>query len=230
LSPDTKFLAAAGNRDVRTQSLRLDSLFTCRVIAVLTHLSLTRPRSIVNTDITRHLRRDILLHNCQYILFLFLGTSTNPLSSFLQLVIATTHNLLVYALPSASAESLTAKGEGKGKKKGKQKAKVQSELELELLQTIELPVLPGAAEGASFRAARSALSRFQIRHPYLSFSFSDSIRTQPQRCIQSSTPLLHVRAKRKRPPDPPSWLSGMYPRLQTQMTVRRRRLGGKRRK
>jgi prolactin regulatory element-binding protein len=70
-------------------------------------------------------------------------------------VVATTHNLLIYTLPSASTDAPTGKGTGKSKKKGKQKAKSQSEPELKLLQTIELPVLPGGVEGASFRAARS---------------------------------------------------------------------------
>ena len=61
------------------------------------------------------------------------------------------------------------KGKGKGKKKGKQKAKAQFGPELELLQTIELPVLPGIVEGASFRAARSAPSHLQLKHPCLNF-------------------------------------------------------------
>ncbi|KIM90988.1 hypothetical protein PILCRDRAFT_811489 [Piloderma croceum F 1598] len=95
------------------------------------------------------------------------------------LVIATTHNLLVYALPSASADSSTTKGKGKGKRKGKQKSKAQTELELELLQTIELPVLPGAVEGASFRAARF--------HPHTPTTLYTIVNTTPPRTRKTKT-------------------------------------------
>jgi len=66
------------------------------------------------------------------------------------LVIATTVNLLVYALPKVTEISKTPPS--KSKRKGKQKAKPLPELEL--LQTLDLPSSLGGATGSTFRAAR----------------------------------------------------------------------------
>ncbi|KAJ7283837.1 WD40 repeat-like protein [Mycena rebaudengoi] len=63
------------------------------------------------------------------------------------IVIATTQNLLVYALPDAGSKTSPSKN----KKKGKQKAIVPPELEL--LRTIEPPTLAGST-ASTFRAAR----------------------------------------------------------------------------
>ncbi|KAK7061573.1 WD-repeats-region domain-containing protein [Favolaschia claudopus] len=63
------------------------------------------------------------------------------------IVVATTDNLLVYALPSEDKESPS-----KNKKKGKQKAAALSELEL--LQTVDSPAAVSGSTGSTFRAAR----------------------------------------------------------------------------
>jgi hypothetical protein len=80
-----------------------------------------------------------------------------------QLVVTTTHNLLVYALPTAPL-STTATGSPKKKKK-KSKAgtdglseKVSS---LSLQKSVPLPSSTG--EGSTFRAARYILLLFQLR-------------------------------------------------------------------
>ena len=59
-------------------------------------------------------------------------------------MIATTINLLVYALPDALTSATTSE-----KSAGKQK-----EIELELVKTVDRPSIPGADAGSSFRAAR----------------------------------------------------------------------------
>ncbi|KAJ7179278.1 WD40-repeat-containing domain protein [Mycena filopes] len=64
------------------------------------------------------------------------------------LVIATTANLLVYALPGAEVKGSPSKN----KKKGKQKAVVPPELEL--LRTVDAPVAVSGSTGSTFRAAR----------------------------------------------------------------------------
>jgi prolactin regulatory element-binding protein len=142
LSPDAKFLAVAGNRD----------------LSLLTYPSLTPAVSSIQTT------HDIY------------DATFSPAT----LVIATTHNLLIYALPSLdSSTSTPIKGKGKNKKKGKQKSKSQSEPELELLQTIELPALPGGAEGASFRAARF--------HPHTPTTLYTILNTTPPRTRKTKT-------------------------------------------
>ncbi|KAL0949636.1 hypothetical protein HGRIS_009682 [Hohenbuehelia grisea] len=70
------------------------------------------------------------------------------------LVVTTTANLLVYALPKAS--NSRPQSPSKGKKKGKQKA--QPLPDLEILRTVELPASLGGVSGSTFRAARY--------HPY----------------------------------------------------------------
>jgi len=70
---------------------------------------------------------------------------------YLQLVVATTVNLLVYALPTMTGSPLsTPKGKGKGKK-GKAR---QTSFKLELMQTIDIPATLGSAVCGVFRAAR----------------------------------------------------------------------------
>ncbi|KAJ7699925.1 quinon protein alcohol dehydrogenase-like superfamily [Mycena rosella] len=63
-------------------------------------------------------------------------------------VVATTDNLLVYALPAAAEKGSPSKN----KKKGKQKAAVLSELEL--LRTVNPPAAVAGSTGSTFRAAR----------------------------------------------------------------------------
>jgi prolactin regulatory element-binding protein len=65
----------------------------------------------------------------------------------LKLVVATTDNLLVYALPAATKPSPS-----KNKKKGKQKAAVLPELEL--LRTVDPPATVSVSTRSTFRAAR----------------------------------------------------------------------------
>lgn len=72
----------------------------------------------------------------------------------IQLVIATTVNLLVYALPTV-ADIPKPPSPTKSKKKGKQKE--QALPELELIKTVELPDSVGGPGGSAFRAARSVL-------------------------------------------------------------------------
>ncbi|KAJ7742418.1 quinon protein alcohol dehydrogenase-like superfamily [Mycena maculata] len=64
------------------------------------------------------------------------------------IVVATTDNLLVYALPGAESEGSPSKN----KKKGKQRAAVLAELEL--LRTVDPPAAVSGATGSNFRAAR----------------------------------------------------------------------------
>lgn len=72
-----------------------------------------------------------------------------------QLVVATTINLLVYALPP-KLDSIEKMGE---KRAGKQKEIPLSELEL--VKTVERPTIPGKYAGSSFRSLRCVL--FSIR-------------------------------------------------------------------
>ena len=69
-------------------------------------------------------------------------------------MVATTVNLLVYALPSKAGSPISSpKGKGKSKaKKGKSSTRHTS-LKLELIQTIDLPAILGAA-GGTFRAVK----------------------------------------------------------------------------
>ncbi|KAJ6599220.1 WD40 repeat-like protein [Mycena vulgaris] len=64
------------------------------------------------------------------------------------IVVATTDNLLVYALPSAQLKGSPSKN----KKRGKQKAAVLPELEL--LRTVDPPTTVSGSTGSTFRAAR----------------------------------------------------------------------------
>lgn len=67
-------------------------------------------------------------------------------------MVATTDNLLVYALPGAATKSSPSKN----KKKGKQKVAAVSELEL--LRTVDPPAAISGSTGSNFRAARQVLS------------------------------------------------------------------------
>ncbi|KII95368.1 hypothetical protein PLICRDRAFT_48333 [Plicaturopsis crispa FD-325 SS-3] len=69
--------------------------------------------------------------------------ATFSIGTSVKLLVATTTNLLLYAVPSASSTSKS--------KKGKQKEIPLNQLEL--LETVALPTLPGGV-GATFRAAR----------------------------------------------------------------------------
>ncbi|KAJ7507576.1 WD40 repeat-like protein [Mycena galericulata] len=64
------------------------------------------------------------------------------------IVVATTDNLLVYALPGGEAKGSPSKK----KKKGKEKAAVLSDLEL--LRTVDPPTAIAGSTGSNFRAAR----------------------------------------------------------------------------
>lgn len=89
----------------------------------------------------------------------------------LQLVVTTTHNLLIYALPTASTTTESPK---KRKKKTKASFDGQSEKvpSLSLQKSVPLPSSTG--EGSTFRAARYILSLFWLRVSY--FDLLDIIR------------------------------------------------------
>ena len=69
-------------------------------------------------------------------------------------MVATTANLLVYALPSKAGSPVPSpKGKRKGKAKKGKSSTGQKSLKLELKQTIELPATLEAA-GGTFRVAK----------------------------------------------------------------------------
>ncbi|KAJ7937203.1 WD40 repeat-like protein [Mycena leptocephala] len=78
------------------------------------------------------------------------------------LVVATTDNLLVYALPAATKSSPS-----KNKKKGKQKATVLPELEL--LRTVDPPATVSVSTRSTFRAAR-----FHPENPEILYTISNT--------------------------------------------------------
>ena len=82
----------------------------------------------------------------------------------LQLVVTTTHNLLVYALPTAPL-STAAATENPKKRKKKSKANTddlsEKVLSLSLQKSVPLPSSTG--EGSTFRAARYILQLFRLR-------------------------------------------------------------------
>ncbi|KAJ3558946.1 hypothetical protein NM688_g634 [Phlebia brevispora] len=89
------------------------------------------------------------------------------------LVVATTVNLMIYAVPSASeADDGTSE-----KQAGKQK---EISLELDLVQTIERPTLPGTDAGSSFRAVRYHPSNPTVLYTVLN--------TVPQRTRSKHSP------------------------------------------
>ena len=89
-------------------------------------------------------------------------------------MIATTVNLLVYALPAA----LTTPETKSEKQSGKQKEIALAELEL--VETVERPSLPGETSGSSFRAARY--------HPSDSHTIYTVVNTVPPRTRKKSAP------------------------------------------
>ncbi|KAJ7781405.1 quinon protein alcohol dehydrogenase-like superfamily [Mycena metata] len=93
------------------------------------------------------------------------------------LVIATTANLLVYALPSAEAKDSP-------KKKGKQKAVVPSELEL--LRTVDAPLAVSGSTGSNFRAAR-----FHPENTDILYTISNTIPAR-SRTRKSTPPQAYV--------------------------------------
>lgn len=88
------------------------------------------------------------------------------------LVVATTVNLLVYALPPSDADAKRAKAYGKKKESTLAK--------LELLKTIDRPTLPGKDAGSSFRAARY--------HPHDEKVLYTVLNTVPPRTRTKSSP------------------------------------------
>ncbi|RDB22641.1 Guanine nucleotide-exchange factor SEC12 [Hypsizygus marmoreus] len=97
------------------------------------------------------------------------------------LVIATTLNLLVYALPLTKAPQspspTKAKGKGKAKKKKSPSQATLSLSRLDLLKTVELPNSIGGSTGATFRSARY--------HPTEDKVFYTAINTSPPRTRKS---------------------------------------------
>lgn len=85
-------------------------------------------------------------------------------------MIATTVNLLVYALPDALTSATTSE-----KQAGKRR-----EIELELVNTIDRPSLPGTEAGSSFRSARY--------HPTDSTVFYTVVNTLPPRTRAKHSP------------------------------------------
>lgn len=89
--------------------------------------------------------------------------SSHASLSISQLVLATSLNLLVYALPEPPSEGndkTPKKKKGKQKGKGKEKdapSRTPSQTpELQLVETVDIPSIPGAPAGSvgTFRAAR----------------------------------------------------------------------------
>ncbi|KAG5643785.1 hypothetical protein DXG03_009664 [Asterophora parasitica] len=72
------------------------------------------------------------------------------------LVVATTHNLLVYALPTPAAipETPSPTKKGKGKARKAKSANASAASKLELLHTIDVLASAGGANGGTFRAAK----------------------------------------------------------------------------
>jgi len=91
-----------------------------------------------------------------------------------KLVVATTVNLLVYALPSPEVPKKSDKVSGKQKE--------VPPPELELLKTVERPVLPSKDAGSSFRAVRY--------HPQNDKIFYTVMNTIPPRTRTKSSPRL----------------------------------------
>ncbi|EED80759.1 predicted protein [Postia placenta Mad-698-R] len=98
------------------------------------------------------------------------------------LVVATTVNLLVYALPPSDADAKRAKAYGKKKESTLAK--------LELLKTIDRPTLPGKDAGSSFRAARY--------HPHDEKVLYTVLNTVPPRTRTKSSPRRAFRRGRSR--------------------------------
>lgn len=116
-----------------------------------------------------------------------LALSHSFLTPTYQLVIATTHNLLIYGLPPVLMPDSPSGKKGKNKKKNRSKSKSISVPELELLRTVELPQLP--ADGGSFRAAKYDFL-FPLCQPYLLIYVPDSIlHLQPPFILFSTPPL-----------------------------------------
>ena len=119
-----------------------------------------------------------------------------------QLVIATTHNLFIYGLPSRGIPDSPAEKKVKNKKKSKSKSKSVTDHELQLLRTVELPQLP--ADGGNFRAAKYVFlfPLCQRTCPYLLICVLDSILHLQLPFILFSTPPLPAPANQKHKPDP----------------------------
>ena len=106
-----------------------------------------------------------MTYQCQTIRFVtsFLYLQVN-LEHLLQLVVTTTHNLLVYALPpSPLPKKATMESPKKRKKKSKTNIDGLSEklTSLSLQKSVPLPSSTG--EGSTFRAARYILLRSRLR-------------------------------------------------------------------
>ncbi|KAF7355163.1 WD-REPEATS-REGION domain-containing protein [Mycena sanguinolenta] len=83
------------------------------------------------------------------------------------LVVATTANLLVYALPG---ETKSKSSPSKNKKKGKQKESAAVLSELELLRTVDAPAGAIGSTGSTFRAAK-----FHPEKPEILYTVSNTI-------------------------------------------------------
>jgi hypothetical protein len=142
-------LAAAGSHDVRNTNISLSFCVETLVLVLTPLISVINPDCRVYLFRERNLWCHIFCNNGEFYIY-------HSYSSFLndyQLVIATTVNLLVYALPTGSLVP-SPKGKAKGKsRKGKSSTR-QTSLKLELTHTVDLPVTLAATVGGSFRAAR----------------------------------------------------------------------------
>jgi hypothetical protein len=90
----------------------------------------------------------------------------------LQLVVTTTHNLLIYALPTASLSTTESPKKRKKKTKASTDGLSEKVPSLSLQKSVPLPSSTG--EGSTFRAAKYILSFFQLRVSY--FGLLDIIR------------------------------------------------------
>lgn len=113
-------------------------------------ISNIRPSCPTRLYHSRHIRRSILTYYSKSRPLLHYLTASS-LQTY-QLVIATTHNLLIYGLPSPDIPDSPTEKKGKNKKKSKSKSKSVPDPELQLLRTVEVPQLP--VEGGTFRAAK----------------------------------------------------------------------------
>lgn len=90
----------------------------------------------------------------------------HQITNITQVVVATTANLIVYAIPKVPEP--TSSSSPSKKRKGKQKA--QSIPDLEILRTVELPASLGGVSGSTFRSARY-VSIAPCRYVYSNFGY-----------------------------------------------------------
>lgn len=143
LSPDGSLLAVAGPHDVRSSllfsSMRLITLIACRTL-----ISFPQSCFRANSHGEGDLRCSFLARLCTYFWISEIQTTDT-----IQLIIATTHSLLVYSLPKDDPPP-SSKGKQKGKSKNKGSSEKVSTSALPLLNTVNVPS-DTFGEGSTFR-------------------------------------------------------------------------------